>query len=365
MFLKIPSLVLKQLYTFGSLQNVAGGVKMTLKNRLSDATLVRLAGIEIDGEEVPPAAIQIDAGDGSLAAGGRRQRIGAGRVPAQEVGDAPASPASVRSRAAITRSSSGSRPSRSASSSSRSRTRSPRRRRSGRRSPTTRRTTTPRPGRARGSSSSRSTPATSSSTSTSYSFDPAVTRGNIENFIGVAQVPIGLAGPLKINGEHAQGEFLIPLATTEGTLVASYNRGMKVLNLSGGVTCTVVGDSMQRAPVFVFDNAREARDFSRLGRRSNIDGDPRGRPRRPRSVAKLQLHRHATSSNKFVYLRFNYSTGDAAGQNMVGRATFAACSLDPRAAVPKDRCRKFYLESNFATDKKASQSTSCARAASA
>ena len=64
-----------------------------------------------------------------------------------------------------------------------------------------------------------------------------MTRGNIENFIGVAQVPIGLAGPLLVNGEHAQGEFLIPLATTEGTLVASYNRGMKVLNLSGGVTC--------------------------------------------------------------------------------------------------------------------------------
>src|SRR5258707_722594 len=67
---------------------------------------------------------------------------------------------------------------------------------------------------------------------------------------------------LRVNGEHADGEFLIPLATTEGTLVASYNRGMKVLNLSGGVTCTVVGDAMQRAPVFVFDNARHARDFS-------------------------------------------------------------------------------------------------------
>src|SRR6185436_17779464 len=96
-----------------------------------------------------------------------------------------------------------------------------------------------------------------------YSFDPAITRGNIENFTGVAQVPIGLAGPLKVNGEHAQGEFLIPLATTEGTLVASYNRGMKVLNLSGGVLSTVVGDSMQRAPVFVFDSAREARDFAK------------------------------------------------------------------------------------------------------
>ncbi|HET8675153.1 MAG TPA: hydroxymethylglutaryl-CoA reductase, partial [Blastocatellia bacterium] len=62
-----------------------------------------------------------------------------------------------------------------------------------------------------------------------FSFDPAILPGNIEHFIGVAQVPIGLAGPLLVNGEYAQGEFYVPLATTEGTLVASYNRGMKLL----------------------------------------------------------------------------------------------------------------------------------------
>ena len=62
----------------------------------------------------------------------------------------------------------------------------------------------------------------------SYSLDPATLPGNIENFFGVAQVPIGLAGPLLVNGEHAQGEFFVPLATTEGTLVASYSRGMKL-----------------------------------------------------------------------------------------------------------------------------------------
>lgn len=80
---------------------------------------------------------------------------------------------------------------------------------------------------------------------TNYAFDPAVVQGNCEQFIGVAQVPIGLAGPLRINGEYAQGEFLIPLATTEGTLVASYNRGIKLLNRCGGVTCTVVDEGMQ------------------------------------------------------------------------------------------------------------------------
>ena len=54
-----------------------------------------------------------------------------------------------------------------------------------------------------------------------YSFDPAVLPGNVENFTGVAQVPIGLAGPLTVRGEHAEGDFFVPMATTEGTLVAS------------------------------------------------------------------------------------------------------------------------------------------------
>src|SRR5271167_606589 len=94
-----------------------------------------------------------------------------------------------------------------------------------------------------------------------YSFDPTTLPGNIENFIGVAQVPIGVAGPLRINGEHAKGDFYIPLATTEGSLVASYNRGMRLLTECGGVKTTVVDDSMQRAPVFIFEDALQAREF--------------------------------------------------------------------------------------------------------
>jgi hydroxymethylglutaryl-CoA reductase (NADPH) len=96
---------------------------------------------------------------------------------------------------------------------------------------------------------------------TSYSFDPAIATGNIEQFVGVAQVPIGLAGPLLVNGEHAQGEFYVPMATAEGTLVASYNRGMRLLYEAGGVTTTILQDHMQRAPAFLFASAREARAF--------------------------------------------------------------------------------------------------------
>lgn len=184
-----------------------------------------------------------------------------------------------------------------------------------------------------------------------YSFDAHQLQGNCENFVGVAQVPVGLAGPLTVNGEHAQGDFLIPMATTEGTLVASYNRGIQVLNLCGGVKCTVIGDAMQRAPVFVFDDARGARDFGRWV----ADSLEQIRPEAESTsrVARLQ-YIDTYLSNKFAYLRFNFSTGDAAGQNMVGRATFAACSwiLEHYKGAP---IRHFYLESNFATDKKASQ----------
>src|SRR4051794_33668208 len=94
-----------------------------------------------------------------------------------------------------------------------------------------------------------------------YSFDPGVLPGNVENFTGVAQVPIGLAGPLTVRGEHAQGDFYVPLATTDGTLVASYNRGMRLLGECGGVKTTVVDDHMQRAPDFIFDDALAARQF--------------------------------------------------------------------------------------------------------
>jgi hydroxymethylglutaryl-CoA reductase (NADPH) len=183
----------------------------------------------------------------------------------------------------------------------------------------------------------------------SYSFDPHGLRGNIENFVGVAQIPIGLAGPVLIHGEHAQGEFLVPMATSEGTLVASYNRGMKALTVSGGITCTVSADQMQRAPVFIFENAREARDFAQW-LRDNFD-KVKFAAETTTKVGKL-LNIEFYHSNKFLYTRFNYSTGDAAGQNMVGRATYVACQWivqnGPKVA-------RWFLESNFATDKKASQ----------
>ena len=181
-----------------------------------------------------------------------------------------------------------------------------------------------------------------------FSLDPTSLPGNIENFFGVAQVPIGLAGPLLVNGEHAQGEFFVPLATTEGTLVASYSRGMKLCRAAGGVTTTVIDDKMQRAPVFTFTNAREARDFSHW-LDENFDKIAAAAETTTTSGKLIDIQKFAAS--KLLYTRFNYSTGDAAGQNMTGKATFAACAWI-KQNYPGEL--HFLLEGQFATDKKTS-----------
>lgn len=183
------------------------------------------------------------------------------------------------------------------------------------------------------------------------SFAPDTVRRNIEHFVGVAQVPIGLAGPLRVNGEWAQGDFLIPLATTEGTLVASYNRGIKLINGSGGVTCTVQDDAMQRAPVFEFADARAARDFVRWieARQPQLAAEAQTTS----SYAKLR-YVDTYLNGKLAFLRFGYTTGDAAGQNMVTKATLAACNYILEQ-YPDGQIQHFFLESNMATDKKPSQ----------
>ncbi len=345
--MEIPSLVLRQLYTFGSLQNHNGGVRFSLKNRLTDVELTGLKEIVIGDERIAAENITLTLDDGTTLRPGDISETQPLAFPLRQtmhvdvngmkldegsydltIGYKAAGfgDLSFEVRDAIRQK-------------QKDRIRIP---------------------RDREDDYSESAIAARQEFIKEfsemdlehvphYSFDPHALQGNIESFVGVAQIPLGIAGPLKVNGEHAKGEFLIPMATTEGTLVASYNRGMKVLNLSGGVTCTVSDDCMQRAPVFIFESAREARDFKQW-LADNMD-PIREAAEGTTSVGKL-LYIDTYLSNKFAFCRFNFSTGDAAGQNMVGRATFAACSwiLDTN-----DTIRRFYLESNFATDKKASQ----------
>jgi hydroxymethylglutaryl-CoA reductase (NADPH) len=179
-----------------------------------------------------------------------------------------------------------------------------------------------------------------------YSVAPASVAGNIENFTGVAQVPLGLAGPIRVNGEHAQGDFYVPLATTEGTLVASYNRGMRLLNACGGVKATVVEQFMQRAPVFLLPDAVAAREFGAWVRERFASIKQAAEA--TTHVGKLD-HIEQYQIGPARFLRFNFTTGDAAGQNMCGRATAAACEWI-RAAWP--RPLEYLLSGNIDTDKK-------------
>jgi hydroxymethylglutaryl-CoA reductase (NADPH) len=184
---------------------------------------------------------------------------------------------------------------------------------------------------------------------TSYSFDPSILPGNIESFVGVAQVPLGVAGPLLVDGEHARGEFFVPLATAEGTLVASYNRGMKMLREAGGVKVTVMDDVMQRAPAFLFDSARESRAFAHW-LDEHFDEIKQVAETTTRAGKLRDIEKY--SASRILFTRFNYTTGDAAGQNLTGKATAAACAW---ITAHHPAIRRFFLESNFATDKKSSQ----------
>ena len=182
-----------------------------------------------------------------------------------------------------------------------------------------------------------------------YSFDPSAVKGNIENFIGAIQMPVGIAGPLTVHGQYAEGDFWVPLATTEGTLVASYNRGMRVVSECGGVKTTVVEQFMQRAPVFVFEDARAAAKFSQW-LDENLDRI-KAAAEQTTSVGKLQ-HIQKFSVANMLYVRMNYTTGDAAGQNMVGKATLAACQwIQANYPGPFD----YNLSGGIETDKKHSQ----------
>lgn len=155
-----------------------------------------------------------------------------------------------------------------------------------------------------------------------FSTAPSALSGNCENFVGMTQMPIGLAGPLRINGQYAQGDFLIPLATTEGTLVASYNRGMRAITESGGIQTTVFDDCMQRAPAFKFRSAREVQLF--MAWFDENYAEIKTHAEATSSVAKLEFVQRWPVHNT-LYMRWNFSTGDAAGQNMVSKATDHAC----------------------------------------
>ena len=174
-------------------------------------------------------------------------------------------------------------------------------------------------------------------------------RGNVENPIGAAQVPLGVAGPLLVHGEHAEGTFYVPLATTEGALVRSYERGMAAITRSGGATVRIHADENRVTPVFLFDDVAAAADFAR-----QLPGwteEVRAAAESTTSHGKL-LRLEVRPLGRQVMVHFCYATGDAHGMNMIVKATDIACRL----LVERSTARRYYIFSGLESEKRASGS---------
>lgn len=172
---------------------------------------------------------------------------------------------------------------------------------------------------------------------------------SVENLSGTIRIPLGVAGPLQVNGIHAQGLYWIPLATHEATLVASYHRGILALNGSGGCSVLFLNEAMGRAPVFTFANLGEVAAFMSwaLMQRETFN----------ELVASTTEHgtlddiRFTVEGNN-VYVLFEMLTQDAAGQNMVTKAAESVCKYIAKHSPVKPV--GWIVESNLSGDKKAS-----------
>ncbi|HEX4963465.1 MAG TPA: hydroxymethylglutaryl-CoA reductase [Thermoanaerobaculia bacterium] len=174
-------------------------------------------------------------------------------------------------------------------------------------------------------------------------------RGNVENPVGAVQVPLGVAGPLRVKGEHAQGLFYVPLATTEGALVRSYERGMVALTRAGGATVRMLADENRVSPVFLFDGVAEAAAFARElpGLFDGLKAEAESTTRHGRL-----LRVEPRALGREVAVHFVYWTADAHGMNMIVKATDRAC----RWLVKQGRAGRYYLFSGAESEKRASGS---------
>jgi hydroxymethylglutaryl-CoA reductase (NADPH) len=178
---------------------------------------------------------------------------------------------------------------------------------------------------------------------------PAEYEGHIENFLGEARTPVGLAGPIRVNGASARADYYVPLATHEAALVASYSRGMQIASEAGGVSAWVLNQGVTRAPGFAFRTTSQAGLFvawalENLERFKEVAASTTSHGR----LTDMRI----TVEGNHVYLNFEYYTADAAGQNMVTLATEAVCRHIETSSPHKPRY--WFVEANMSGDKKAS-----------
>ncbi len=181
---------------------------------------------------------------------------------------------------------------------------------------------------------------------TNFSFDvDKVTTRNIENMIGAVSVPLGVAGPLRINGEYAIGNFYLPLATTEGALVASAHRGCSVITACRGANARIFDDKMTRAPVFRAKDVTRAKNLVDWTK-DNFERLKEKAEEKTRFGKLLSIEPFV--AGRSVFLRFAFDTKDAMGMNMVTIATDAAVDL----VLLENDVELVALSGNMCTDKK-------------
>jgi hydroxymethylglutaryl-CoA reductase (NADPH) len=177
---------------------------------------------------------------------------------------------------------------------------------------------------------------------------PEQLAGSIEGFIGFARVPLGVAGPLRIAGSAARGDFFVPFATSEGTLVASFQHAFNAMNRGGAVAALCGDEQVGRAPCFEFASLAQAGAFARWlpTRFASFQQTAQTTSRYCRLRAM-----NASVIGNTVYVLFEFSTGDAAGQNMVTLSTQAICErlLGEAPHAP----RAWIIESMLSGDKRA------------
>ncbi|MFC6613541.1 hydroxymethylglutaryl-CoA reductase (NADPH) [Halopenitus salinus] len=178
-----------------------------------------------------------------------------------------------------------------------------------------------------------------------YTFEAAAAEPNVENMVGAVQVPLGVAGPVTIDGGALSGDRYLPLATTEGALVASVNRGCSVLEAAGGASARVTKTGMTRAPAFKTSGIVESEALAGWVR-DNED-------RLAAAAESTTNHGELTDVTPYVvgnnvYLRFRYDTKDAMGMNMATIATGEACEL----IEAETDASLVALSGNLCTDKK-------------
>jgi hydroxymethylglutaryl-CoA reductase (NADPH) len=178
--------------------------------------------------------------------------------------------------------------------------------------------------------------------------ETSLLKGNIENYIGMSLVPTGVIGPLCVLGSAAKGDFYVPLATSEGSLLASYHRGAKACYLAGGATSVCLIEGVQRSPVFKFDNMGNLGIFLIwiLNQIEVFQSITEATSR----YARLTDMKSNVEGNHLI-LTFEYHTGDAAGQNMVTICTNAICQYIIENAPVHPQF--WFIEGNFSGDKKA------------